>query len=60
MSGATPAWEKQGATAWAQCPQCASWFPVAVPLVALGAVDLRCPGCGAAFRPEAARDVLLP
>jgi len=60
MTGAVPSWEKQGPTAWAQCPRCGGWFPVAVALMALRTIELCCPMCSGAFKPEAARDTMLP
>lgn len=60
MTVAAPSWEKQGSTAWAQCPRCSTWIPVAATLLALRTIDLCCPACSAAFKPEDARDSVLP
>lgn len=60
MTRAAPFWEKQGATAWAKCPRCATWLPVAATLLASRTIELCCPACNAAFRPEEAGDSVLP
>jgi hypothetical protein len=42
-------WEKRGNTAWVQCGDCRTWFPVSPEMLKPGAPDCHCPACGKDF-----------
>lgn len=49
MNSNTTGAEKRGSAHWAQCAQCAGWFPVGGAILAQKTVKLHCPHCHAEF-----------
>ena len=49
-------WDRDGNTQHQQCPACKSYFPVSAALSAAVEIDMICPSCHHAFRPEGRAD----